>query len=708
MDTDKKYIGIPWKDGGRVAPGGDFSAGLDCVGLAVAWLQENYGIVLPMVPDKNAEGQATELLAGRTFDETKLERGDVVFFAKAARGDARPTVCHVGIWLGNGKLLQALRGLPSRVDDGLTLTRRLHLQPVAALKPGEVGALTLALADSKLGDAVTWILLAVSLVLSLVSALLMPKLARFGNKYGRYGFDALLTQTSTEIPLPDLLGQVVVAGNSPYTQLSDKNLSSTASQQRANKIVILAAGPVYLVDDADFGITINGLTYSDKYFKNGTDYFGFFVNPDQTKAEAHTGTIGSDTYVPSMTIYDGGHAISVPVDVRANYDRTFPVYGYAGCAYVVFRLIDSSKFQSFNVTARVKGRLCRELNTSGFITGSTSAVPIGTGDGSTRRFKLLWEDVIAVTNLTVNGVSFTEISASNQTGNVFYLNRTKGYVEFPDTIPGSTHAIVGDVEYYGRTWTDNPARHIAYLLNEIGRGNGFDESKINFDSFGAAQTYYEDTVTWPNANGTVSGARYTTNYAVDFRKPIQEHLRALLDACHSVLFVSEGKFCLKPVQDAASVFSFDESNIIRDSFQAELVDRAEKANRIKAFYHSAETFNAETEAVREDISDQLAREARTGNGGVVEENLKFPAVDSQGQAERLAELFLRGEVQSRWQCSFKTTIQGLALEPQDVVSVTHSGHPTWAAKLFRVEDARLDQEGRIELQLSEYFAGGEI
>jgi cell wall-associated NlpC family hydrolase len=693
--NDHHYIGVPWKDGGRTF------AGADCVGIVTLWLAENHGFKAP-VPSKEQTGRATDLLKCRDFDPHQLERGDVVFFANR-KGEIR----HVAIWLAGGKLLHTIHGFDSRADNGFRLLARCGLKPVAAVKPIEAEVLSEALADTKVGDASTIVAIVVSIVLSLISYALAPKLGRFGNKYGRYGFDSLVTQTSTEIPLPDILGQMVVAGNSPYTQLSDKNLSSTASLQRANKIVVFASAEAESIGE-NFSTVINGLTFTDKNFKNGTSVLGFSQDPDQTKAEAVEGTIGNDTYVPSFSLYPGEHGIEVPVDIRAHYDRTFPIYGFSGCAYAVFRLIDSSKFQSFNVTARVKGRKCRTFDADGFIQTTVTSEAVGTGDAATRRFKLDFEDIVSVSSVTVNAVTWTAISSSNQTGNIYHVNRLKGYLEFPDNIPGSTHAIVATYIYYPREWTQNPASHILYLLNEVGRGNGYDATKIEFGSFDAAATYYDETVDWSNSNGITSSARYTTNYAVDFRKPIQEHIRVLLDASRSVLFVSEGKFVLKPIQAEASVFSFDTSNILKESFASELVDRAERPNRVKAFYHTSDTYNAETEAVREDVADQSARETRAGNGGVVEENLKYPAVDNQSQAERLAEIHLRAQVNSRLRCQFKTTVQGLAIEVGDVVDVTHPSQPTWAAKLFRIEDYRLDEDGRIELQMSEYFTGEEI
>lgn len=687
---DQNYVGWPWKTGGRSRDG------VDCVGLACAWLESETGW-MASIPASTSGGDATELLKGCSFDAAALQRGDLIFFANRTG-----LVKHVAIWLGDGKLLHIIQGLESRVENGFVLLRRLGLRPVAALNPKDSALAADALADPVLGDVVTWVLFGISIVLSAVSFLLAPKLNRQGNKYGRYGFDSLITRNSPEIPLPDLLGQVVVAGNSPYTQLSDKNLTSTQASQKVNKVVVLCAGPCEEVDLVD-GLTINGLTYTDKYFKSDPALEGFTANPAQTKAEAVTGTIESVTLVPSFTVYPGTNDISVPVDIRASYDRTFPIYGFNGCTYVVFRLIDSAKFSQFNVTAKVRGRKCRTFDTDGFVVNTVTGEALGTGDSSTRRWKLDFDDIASVTSVTVNSVAWTEISAGNQTGNVYHLNRTKGYIEFPDNIPGAV-AIAASYTYYERAWTQNPVSQVVYLLTEKLRGKGFDASKIDWDAAVEFRDRCDETVTWANSNGTLDVVRYTSNYALDYRKPVQEHLRAVLDSCRGTLFESGGKFVIRERTTGASVFSFNESNILKDSFTSELIDRSERPNRIKLFYHSASGYNAETEVIRDDRIDQLAREPRLGNDGIVDENLKFPAVDNQEQAERLGEMILRESVSSLWNCVFRTTIQGIALEPGDLVDVTHSSQPTWAAKLFRVEDVKLGEDDRLELNLTEYVA----
>ena len=707
-ERDFIYTGLPWRAGGRTREG------LDCAGLALLFLREEFGLDLA-APDTTeaAKVDVEAALQGCHISvATDLKRGDLVFFRHRESGK----IVHVAVCLGGAKILHIVHGFESRIDNGFKLTQRMGLTPCAAVSVEDAERLALALHDPALGDTSTIVLLVISLLLSVASYALTPKLSRQGNKYGRYGFDALVTKNTPEQPLPDLLGSVVVAGNSPYTQQREQSASATTTSQKANKIVILASAPCEEID-YQTGLKINGMGWNDPYFHDGTNLGGMFVNPAQTKAEAVTGDILSDTNVPSVSLYAAAHAITVPVDVRAQYDREFPIYGFSGCAYLVFRLIDSTKFQNFNVTCRVKARKCRTFNSSGFIV-TTNTMSIAailftvTSHGDGWRYGLSagggltpHSDITAIRNVLVFGVSHTEISAVNQSGNVFGLNRTKGYIELLAAPGGITDL---EYDYNPRAWTQNPASQLVYLLTEKVRGLGLPDSAIDWPAAVAFRDYCDVSITFQSANGEVTAARWKSDYAVDFRKPIQEHIQAILDASHAILFVSGGKFVMKAIGADTSVFSFTTANILEGSFSTEMIDRAERANRIKVLFHSEEAHNAESEIIVDHANDQDVRSPRAGNNGIVDANLKLAAVTNPAQAQRIGLAHLEEEVSARYRASWKTTIKGLALQPGDVVDLTHPSRPSWAAKLMRIEELNHDAEDRLEITAIEYTPGAYI
>jgi peptidoglycan DL-endopeptidase CwlO len=94
----RKYLGIPYLWGGT-----DPKKGLDCSGL-VQLVYKNLGIDLPRVSYQQAE-------AGRPVDGmANAKPGDILAF--------NSPVSHVGIYIGNGKMIEAPRtGLDVRVID---------------------------------------------------------------------------------------------------------------------------------------------------------------------------------------------------------------------------------------------------------------------------------------------------------------------------------------------------------------------------------------------------------------------------------------------------------------------------------------------------------------------------------------------------------------------------------------------------------------
>lgn len=774
-----EFVGIPFRAGGRTRAGG-----VDCVGLVGVFFEEQLGLKLDLPNGERANARQGVDLQALLDTNGEARPGDVLFFRDSKRDEK---IRHCAVLVEGGRVLHSCKSSGSRVDNDLRLLQRVGLELAGFIPADDVPRLCQALRDPALGEAatiITIVSLVISIGLAVASAAMAPKLS--GNRRGRYSPDALVTQTSPELPLPDLLGKIVVAGNSAYTQLGDLGANvGSPNQQGFNKVIILGSGPFELIDHENT-LRINNLSFQDKYWRDTSDLDGYQSEVAQSEAEAVTGSIGGKTFVPSFDLYDGAWATRVPVDVRASFDRDFPIYGFPGCAYVVFRAFNTSLYSGFNLTCRVKGRTCRTFDENGFIVTSVAAesltgaskwtnqsvtadastdritlaahflenedavtfggtaVPPGltaavtyyvaekttddfkvsaspggptinlTGAGTAVtmsstgrvRFKLAFDDIVDASALTVGGVAHTEMSATNQSGSVYSLNRLKGYIELL-TAPAAGTALSIDYTYHPREWTQNPASLIVYLLTEKHRGKAFDESRIDWPAADAFRDHCDEDVTWNSANGTVTEDRYHADYAVDFRKPVQEHLRAILDACNGMLLLSDGRFVIRARKAESSVFSFTTANILAGSVTIDLNDRAERPNRVKATFHTEETHNAETEVIVEDVGDQEDRAAGFSDG-VVDETLKFMSVTRSSQAERQALQFLADQVRSSYTVGFTTTIKGLALQPGDVVDITHPIKAAWSGKKFRIEALSHDEDDRLVLQASEYVDGAFI
>ncbi|MFP4520804.1 MAG: C40 family peptidase [Fibrobacterota bacterium] len=87
----EKYRGIPYKFGGTT------TRGIDCSGFTRAVFREALGVELP----RNSRDQS---LRGRRISFNRLQFGDLIFFRINSL-----RISHVGIYLGNGRMVHAGR-----------------------------------------------------------------------------------------------------------------------------------------------------------------------------------------------------------------------------------------------------------------------------------------------------------------------------------------------------------------------------------------------------------------------------------------------------------------------------------------------------------------------------------------------------------------------------------------------------------------------
>ena len=134
MDISK-YIGIPFKDGGR-----DFS-GLDCWGLVRLVWHEERGILMPDMGDEYSSaferGDVCGLFGKYTaqdwnVDVTDMPRRELDVLVFTIGG----LEIHAGLWVADGEMLHVMQGMATAVEryDTFKWQRRLSriLRPAGA------------------------------------------------------------------------------------------------------------------------------------------------------------------------------------------------------------------------------------------------------------------------------------------------------------------------------------------------------------------------------------------------------------------------------------------------------------------------------------------------------------------------------------------------------------------------------------------------
>ena len=103
LNAAKPFMGMPYVYGGN----GSSDGGIDCSALSQQILQK-YGIKIPRTADEQLRYFDER---GMSFtDRNQLVAGDLVFMRnsqESGQGDAYKNVGHVGVYLGNNKVLQA-------------------------------------------------------------------------------------------------------------------------------------------------------------------------------------------------------------------------------------------------------------------------------------------------------------------------------------------------------------------------------------------------------------------------------------------------------------------------------------------------------------------------------------------------------------------------------------------------------------------------
>jgi len=413
-----------------------------------------------------------------------------------------------------------------------------------------------------------------------------------------------------------------------------------------------------------------------------------------------TGGAGEDFQSPTFGYADSGPRYSFGA-LRTTVTNEIPVPIIYGEVKLAGNIIYQSDQETIGSESQMYRCICwgeGEVNSIG--TEKINDIAIGdlTGCSSTTYVGTGVQNVDSRFSDSVKGLRYTSYSAQTVTtsedlrgGNPNHTAMVEGLII--KTWDGSS--------FTGATFSRNPAACIRDFLTNTRYGLGIPEAAIDDASFGEVYSWCDTVI--PESEGAGTETRALLDYVIDSRRPALDILQSILSTFGGYLVMSGSTFKLRVegTQSVSQAFNMD--SILKRTFQYQKASKDEIANRIAVQYIDPDYNYTKVIALAEDKIDQDDRSDRAMGENVVSQEYSMLGVTRFSQASRMANLYLYlGKLCSTF-CSFDVSIDALAAEVGDIVTVTHDT-PYWTAKPFRILGIQLTEKNTLTLTCKEYNA----
>ena len=261
--------------------------------------------------------------------------------------------------------------------------------------------------------------------------------------------------------------------------------------------------------------------------------------------------------------------------------------------------------------------------------------------------------------------------------NMAYLH---AYLKYSDKLGAGNPTVVciahGRKIYDTRTgktdYSENPAMIVRdFLINRtFGAGHFITADMLDEDSFKDVADYCDEIITNTDGAGrSITEPRYRLNIVVNEKQTYLETLQNMLACFAGFLVFTNGKVALKVEKAESAVYSFTDDNIIADSISYKADSTADSPNRYNVKYIEPNLNWTAVPVIVEDLVSQAA--SPVGRGKIISKDVELIGVTSQSQASRLGKIYRDLVRLCPVTMTFKTGMQGMHLEPGDVVLVSH-------------------------------------
>jgi len=300
------------------------------------------------------------------------------------------------------------------------------------------------------------------------------------------------------------------------------------------------------------------------------------------------------------------------------------------------------------------------------------------------------QNVETDTGLDLDGVEYRHIACLYV--KLVASDKLKGQPNVTCIVKGKKVNTWDGSSWAGSTYSANPAACLRdYLLTSFEAGGcGLSTGNLDATSFG--QSYDRCAAQIGDGVGG-SEARYTIGIVLDQKQAAIDNLSAIMPCFAAMLFRSGSTLKLKVKYIENAVQSFNEDDIGAFSYSQFGYD--DKVNRFGIEYFDPDQNDAKVLVWgAQDHYDQDIN-------GIIERTLTLNGVTRKTQALRLSNQYFYELRVTNLQCKFTSATKCIAVEPGDVIKVTHT-LPDWANKLFTITEVEELEDYSYSITAIEY------
>lgn len=244
-------------------------------------------------------------------------------------------------------------------------------------------------------------------------------------------------------------------------------------------------------------------------------------------------------------------------------------------------------------------------------------------------------------------------------------------------------------------YSTNPAMCLRdFLLSKrYGMGKWITEDMLDDDSWREAADYCDEQITFLDGQGAeVTAKRYELNMIIDSKRNAIEWIQEILANFCGYLVYSNGKLKLKIEKPTPVSYRFTDNNC--SNLKIAPLALSETPNRYEVTIIDPLNNWTAIKCLCDDYADQKERQR------IVTKSVSLEGVTSQNQALRLARFYRDYNLVCPMQLSFTTGMQGMHLEPGDVVTVSY--HGVFNKMPIRISEIKETNKGTFEISGRQY------